>query len=631
MIRRIRDSLALLLVAAVVPSVALADGGPSDGEVAGAISKGVEYLRARQARDGSWAEPRQDGHELGVSALAGLALMENDVDRDDSAIKGVSKIVRTLALNATQTYDVALAILFLAREHPESPGPNDEMINVLARRLANGQRESGMWTYFVPPDAKSSTSRRRDSAEIRNVPQGLRQGDNSNTQFALLGIWAAGRHGFDPNAALAEVERHFRGTQQEDGRWLYTTDWANPTPAMNCAALMGLAISASRPEKAERQTARARGAALAADAVFSRGLREVTKDAKQLSHDSKIYYIWSLERVCVALGLRALDQFDWYAEGAKVLLAEQGKDGSWSQGDYGPLPDTCLALLFLRKANLAFELDRVLKLPGPSDGPAKPVKVATKQAPPAATKGDSEVSVEVRGSEEKGFPTITLDFEVKRSDGSALLDATKDDFRVTEYGEKVEIQKFQSPLSKEIQPATVVLVVDHSSSMHEENRIGALKEAVATFLKVMPKGSRVAVVAFSSNVKVICPFTTDPAKVQAAVNALSPEGFTLYYDAVSAGLELIENESGRRAVLALTDGEDTASKQNLDTVIAAARTKGLPLYTVGLGSSDEIESADLQRLADETRGQYFPAQRAAELRSVFEAFGTRQGQLYQLS
>ena len=113
----------------------------------------------------------------------------------------------------------------------------------------------------------------------------------------------------------------------------------------------------------------------------------------------------------------------------------------------------------------------------------------------------------------------------------------------------------------------------------------------------MPPGSRVAVVAFSSDVKTICPFTEDKSKVQIAVDALSAQGFTLYFDAVKSALETISGESGRRAILALTDGEDTASKSSLEDIITQARNTGIPVYTVGLGSEDEIESGALKRLA----------------------------------
>ena len=131
-------------------------------------------------------------------------------------------------------------------------------------------------------------------------------------------------------------------------------------------------------------------------------------------------------------------------------------------------------------------------------------------------------------------------------------------------------------------PTTVVLVVDRSLSMEEEDRIGSLKQAVATFMKGLPPGSRVAVVAFGSEVEKICPFTSDAQQVQDAVNALQPAGATRYYDAVAEALGMLEKESGRRAVLALTDGEDTFSQTStLDSVIASARRLGLPVHTLG--------------------------------------------------
>ena len=61
---------------------------------------------------------------------------------------------------------------------------------------------------------------------------------------------------------------------------------------------------------------------------------------------------------------------------------------------------------------------------------------------------------------------------------------------------------------------------------------------------------------------------------------------------------MLDHESGRRAVLALTDGEDTFSQSaSLESVIASARRLGLPVYTLGLGTEEEIESGDLRRLA----------------------------------
>src|SRR4029077_4863662 len=69
---------------------------------------------------------------------------------------------------------------------------------------------------------------------------------------------------------------------------------------------------------------------------------------------------------------------------------------------------------------------------------------------------------------------------------------------------------------------------------------------------------------------------------------------------------------------------------NLDSVIAAARRQGLSVYTLGLGSEDEIESADLRRLAGSTRGEYYPARNADQLRAIYEQIAERIRSSYNL-
>src|SRR5579885_1262679 len=243
----------------------------------------------------------------------------------------------------------------------------------------------------------------------------------------------------------------------------------------------------------------------------------------------------------------------------------------------------------------------------------------TPETGPVAAAGAADgPGVTVTGVSDKAFPRITVQFEVKRPDGSFLRDARREDFRVTEEGREVPIVEFQAPVATEIIPTTLVLVVDRSGSMKSEDRIGGLKRAVATFLKELPPGSRVALVSFASEVDQLSGFTTDLGRVREAVDALEAEGSTRFYDAVARALVLLEGESGRRAVLALTDGEDTDSGTSLASVVDTARRLGLPVYTLGLGSEREIRSQELRRLADSTRGQYYPARRAEQLRAIYE-------------
>jgi hypothetical protein len=73
-----------------------------------------------------------------------------------------------------------------------------------------------------------------------------------------------------------------------------------------------------------------------------------------------IYFLWSMERVAMVYDLRTIGGKDWYAWGAPLLLAHQQPDGSWSDLFPG-IPDTCFALLFLHRINVAQDLTRNLQ------------------------------------------------------------------------------------------------------------------------------------------------------------------------------------------------------------------------------------------------------------------------------
>lgn len=626
--------------------------GPSDDEVSAAIDRGLSWLRERQNADGSWSF---GGHTLGMTALAALAMLENGTPPDDPAVRRAEAWVLERLDAERQTYDLSLALLLLSRGSDAAEARGD-VLNRTARRLIAGCR-GGMWTYACP-DVDESTLRARIEAGFDDVPK---IGDNSNTQFALLGLWAAGRAGIEVDAPLAAIDRHFRATQAESGDWGYTPGGGG-SPAMSCAGLMGLAIGAARPELAALKTSRARGAALAGDPVFRAGLEAVSRAAPgQVNPSADIYYLWSLERVCVALGLLDLNGFDWYAAGASSLLATQLGNGGWPQNRWGDVPSTALALLFLRKANLAFELDRVLRLPKPGEefresrpssdgtiagegGDSDLIRASARRSaaegddPAGSVAGDDGVVVTVRGADESRFPEITLDFEVRGPDGQPFPDAVREDFRVTEYDRDVEIIDFQSPRAEVVsRPITVALVLDRSGSMQQEDRIGGLKRAVSAFLEKLPEGSRVAVIAFSSDVEVLDfggpdPFTEDFQRVRERVQTLAAFGSTRYYDAVVEALELLAGREGRRAVLALTDGEDTFSRfADIETAIQAARRLGLPVHTLGLGSEDEIETDELRRMAAETRGQYRSAREVDQLAAIYQELAASLRDSYSLT
>jgi hypothetical protein len=158
-----------------------------------------------------------------------------------------------------------------------------------------------------------------------------------------------------------------------------------------------------------------------------------------------------------------------------------------------------------------------------------------------------------------------------------------------------------------------------------------LKLAVRRFLETMPEGSKVAVIAFSSQVELLVEPTTEPNQVREIVDDLEPRGSTRFYDAVAAGLRLIDSQEGRRALVALTDGEDTDSHQvDLGELITLARETGVPVHTLGLGTEEEANRG-LERLAEASNGRYLTTDRASELSGIFEEIARGLGETYSLA
>ncbi len=372
----------LLLVCLVVSlsPLRLSAGDGDDQRIRAAIHRGVQFLKQSQQSDGSWPYP---GHAVGITSLAGLALAENGHSLEDASLKNAYEFVRTSAPGETQTYDIALAILLLSRVGAEQ---DQELIQQLGSALVAGQLSTGGWSYVCPgvpagPVAQLSNAGRNKPEAVRRtgrIAAGGRAkqggfGDNSNTQLAVLGLWAAGRAGLDVRDAMTEVDRRFRGSQSPRGGWGYKA--GGDSDAMTCAGLLALVLAKGQ-KTLENQVVNAKPAAapegpggrakMASDALIEKGIKRVEQYAAGTGPASTLYYLWSLERVCVAMGLSRLGNVDWYERGATLLLQNQHTDGSWSS-NRGALADTSFALLFLRRSNLAKGMPQLMTGRGASD------------------------------------------------------------------------------------------------------------------------------------------------------------------------------------------------------------------------------------------------------------------------
>ncbi|QDU50141.1 prenyltransferase/squalene oxidase repeat-containing protein [Gimesia panareensis] len=386
----------------------------TDQEVTASRLKGIEFLKSQQQEDGSW---EFEGHPVGITALCTLALLENGIPVSDSVIQKGRAFVVKESEKLNSTYDLALAILLLSRI-----GDREDklLIRRFAARLIAGQSTTGGWSYTCPLAAASSLNNPRGRLKLGTSP-----GDNSCTQFAVLGLWTASRSNVNIDDSMSGVARRFVETQNEDGGWPYklsTDDMKEPSRnSMTLAGLFCLTVARatkirSLQEEQNKVEAAARGAeqkegdTLVSDPIFAKGLEMAGKYAAGISASSARYFLWSTERVGVLLGLEKLGDTDWFSKGAAALIATQKEDGSW-EDSRGKLADTSFAILFLRKANLGSDISRML-----NGEPAKKFQIHSQAKKPefdsleaaiaAAKPGDL---IRVNGDGPFRIPHVTVD------------------------------------------------------------------------------------------------------------------------------------------------------------------------------------------------------------------------------
>ena len=196
---------------------------------------------------------------------------------------------------------------------------------------------------------------------------------------------------------------------------------------------------------------------------------------------------------------------------------------------------------------------------------------------------------------------IELPVSVTDSAGLPIGNLGQKNFRVLENGTPQKITNFDAASNL---PIAVGLLIDHSGSM--KPRMQATKDAAIAFLKSILKPTDrafVAPFAFESTRDV--PFVSDVPALQAQVDSI-PEanGGTSLYDAIVTALYRFRNLQGRKALIILTDGEDTTSRIPYDEMLMYSRASRVPLYFIGigLGFTDFSGTAKMKSLAAETGG-----------------------------
>lgn len=302
-------------------------------EVARAIERGVQFLKSKQAVDGSWPYPTRE-HVQGAAALAVFALSESGVPADDIVIQKGIRFIKSQPIS--ETYNAGCIAMAL-----ESVDPGRHIRGIAQARdfIAGAQNARGMWSY-------------KQGNPLRTV------GDNSNTQFAVLGLRAAMSVGLDvPGDVLALAERHYGTSQNADGGWGYRPG-ADSYGSMTAAAVASLYILGARLYVPGEICGQYRQDSRIAAGLGWLARNYTVKTNPGGSANWRYYYLYALERVGVLTGLRTIGPRDWYLDGARYIVDTQNADGSWLPGR-DQVPNTCFALLFLSKGNVPVLINKL--------------------------------------------------------------------------------------------------------------------------------------------------------------------------------------------------------------------------------------------------------------------------------
>jgi hypothetical protein len=356
---------AVVIVLALTPASAQAQGRgrkpePLVEQVKRSIDRGVKFLRQVQRLEGSWeVDVTAAGMKGGWTSLALLALLNAGVPADDPAVaRGLEYLRR---LESGMTYVRALqAMAYAEAGRPEDRERIKENVDWLIRaRIMHGNQLAG-WTYQISPSATP---------------------DNSNTQYALLGLYAGKTAGIAiPREVWESIRAFYIRTQQDDGGWLYSERGAphgsGSSLTMTTAGLSGLLIAGMELNRG-REALRADGTAencgvYEESRPVARALAWIsgpTRDRFSLEMPKRTFYnLYGIERAGRLSGLRFFGPHDWYREGCQFLVGRQHQDGSWSEAgfyDQWPVVSTGFALLFLSKGRTPVLISKLVHGPWP--------------------------------------------------------------------------------------------------------------------------------------------------------------------------------------------------------------------------------------------------------------------------
>ena len=237
-----------------------------------------------------------------------------------------------------------------------------------------------------------------------------------------------------------------------------------------------------------------------------------------------------------------------------------------------------------------------------------------------------------------GIEVINLSLSVTDPADNYVIDLGRPDFAVYEDGIRQDLEFF----THENLPISMVIMVDTSASMEE--KLSVAQQAAIRFTRTLRPVDLAQIVQFNDRATTLQPFTNDLAALEAAILETETSGPTALHNALYISLKDLSKEKNpnqlrRRAVVMLSDGEDTASLVSDDQVVDLAKKSEINIYAISLRPNrpqDRTRQAFSQAeylltaLARDTGGRvYFPTS-LSELDAVYDRIAEELRTLYSV-
>jgi len=236
----------------------------------------------------------------------------------------------------------------------------------------------------------------------------------------------------------------------------------------------------------------------------------------------------------------------------------------------------------------------------------------------ATVKGGSRIVQTIRTKsvgyvERVDVDVVQVTVTVSDGRGKFVRSIPQSAFHVFEDGRPQMVTHFTS----EDVPLELVAAIDISGSMAPA--MPKLKTAVKEFLGDVPPQDQVTLLGFNDNIFTLTRKATDPAERVKAVDRLAPWGSTALYDVLLRGVEMLGRQTGRKALVVFTDGEDQGSHATINDVERRLQSSDVTLYMIGQGRGVTMEPLKkiMERLSVPTGGRALFTDSIDELHAAF--------------